>query len=333
MRFPEIVAFIKKPETKLVVFLCHHNADPDAVCAAFAFSRLIKQISPKLEIEIAAAAGPSKLSKNILTVIPTELTQQPRIEEADLIVLFDTNTLHQLDEWSERVRTSKAPIVVIDHHARHPETARLATVYVADEEASSTCEIIYVFFKEAKIEITETEAKALFLGIAFDTRHFVLATSRTLKIVATLSDAGVDVQKTLPLLSLPMDLSERIARLRAGRRLTVSKVKEWVIVLSHVGSYQASAARALVAMGAHVAVVAGKRDDRLQVSLRSTRDFHKKTKIHLGRDIARPLGEHLHGMGGGHAVSAGVNGHGDVDASLKYCLSLLKKQIVPLNHA
>jgi nanoRNase/pAp phosphatase (c-di-AMP/oligoRNAs hydrolase) len=332
MCFPKIVAFLKKPETKLVVFLCHHNADPDAICAAFAFSRLIAHIRPELEIEIAAAAGPSKLSKNILTAIPTELTQQPRIKEADLIVLFDTNTLRQLDEWGELVRASKSPIIVIDHHARHPETARLATVYVADEEASSTCEIIYALFKTAKIEITETAAKALFLGIAFDTRHFVLATSRTLKIVATLIDTGVDVQKTLPLLSLPMDRSERIARLRAGHRLTVSKVKEWLIVLSHVGSYQASAARALVAVGAHVAVVAGKRDDHLQVSLRSTRDFHKKTKIHLGRDIAKPLGEHLHGMGGGHAVSAGVNGRGDVEAGLKYCLSLLKKQITPLNH-
>ena len=204
MCFHEIEAFLNKPETKLVVLLGHHNADPDAICAAFAFSRLIKQLFPKLEIEIAAAAGPSKLSKNILTAIPTELTQQPRIKEADLIVLFDTNTLHQLDEWSELVRTAKAPLIVIDHHARHPETARLATVYVADEEASSTCEIIYTLFKKAKIEITETEAKALFLGIAFDTRHFILATSRTLKIVATLIDAGVDVQKTLPLLSLPI---------------------------------------------------------------------------------------------------------------------------------
>ena len=332
MCFPEIVASLNKPDIKLVVFLCHHNADPDAVCAAFAFSRLIAHIQPELEIEIAAATGPSKLSKNILSAIPIELTQQPRIREADLIVLFDTNTLSQLDEWSELVRASKSPIIVIDHHARHPETARLATVYLADEEASSTCEIICALFKKAKIEITETEAKALFLGIAFDTRHFVLATSRTLKIVATLVNAGVDVQDTLSLLSLPMDLSERMARLKAGHRLTVSKVKEWLIALSHVNSYQASAARALVEAGAHVAVVAGKRDDRLQVSLRSTRDFHKKTKIHLGRDIAKPLGEQLHGMGGGHAVSAGVNGYGDVKVGLKHCLRLLKKQIKPLNH-
>jgi hypothetical protein len=30
-------------------------------------------------------------------------------------------------------------------------------------------------------------------------------------------------------------------------------------------------------------------------------------------------------MGGGHAVSAGANGSGDVDACLKFCVKLLKK--------
>jgi hypothetical protein len=49
--------------------------------------------------------------------------------------------------------------------------------------------------------------------------------------------------------------------------------------------------------------------------------------VHLGRDVAKPLGEFLHGMGGGHAVSAGVNGVGDVEACLKRCLRLLKDRL------
>jgi len=325
MQVHEIVALVEKLDAKLVVLLCHHNADPDAIGAAFAFSRLLERLRPKLEIEIAAAQGPSRLSKFMLKSLPVELTAQPRIEKADFIVLLDTNTIQQLDEWSERVRASDSPLIVIDHHASHPETERLATMCVTDEKASSTCEIIYRFFKEAKVELTEVEAKALFLGIAFDTRHFVIATSATLKIVADLIDAGVNAQETLPLLSLPMEYPERIARLKASRRVKLLRINDWLIALSHVSAYQASAARALIGLGTHVAIVAGQRGDTLQVSLRSSRDFHKKTGIHLGRDIARPLGEYLHGMGGGHSVSAGANGVGDVETSLKRCVRLLKE--------
>jgi nanoRNase/pAp phosphatase (c-di-AMP/oligoRNAs hydrolase) len=46
-------------------------------------------------------------------------------------------------------------------------------------------------------------------------------------------------------------------------------------------------------------------------------NFMRKTRIHLGRDIAKPLGEYLHGMGGGHSTAAGVNGIGDIETGLK----------------
>jgi len=327
MQIHAITSLIDGNNIKLAVLLCHHNADPDAVCAAFALSRLLERLRPQLKVEVAAAQGLSRLSKSLLDSLPMKLTTQPRIEEAGLIVLLDTNTIQQLDDWSKRVRMSNAPIVVVDHHASHPETQRLATLSVANEEASSTCEIVYRFFKEAGVKPTDVEAKALFLGIAFDTRHFVLAKSTTLKTVADLIDAGVNAEETLPTLSLPIDHSERIARLKACQRAKLMKINGWLIALSHVSAYQASAARALIGLGAHAAAVAGQRGDAVQVSLRSSRDFHKTTGIHLGQDIAKPLGEYLHGMGGGHSTSAGANGVGDVEATLKCCARLLKRRL------
>lgn len=327
MQLQRIVSLVRGQSVRLVVLLCHHNADPDAVCSAYALSRLLRRLRPDIEVEIAAAQGPSRLSKHLLKHLPVQFTETPRIEEADVIVLLDTNTIQQLDDWAERVRNSKAKLVVIDHHASHPETERLATICVADEAASSTCEIVYRFFKESGAELDENEAKALFLGIAFDTRHFVLASSNTLKILADLIEAGVDAQEALSLLSLPMDESERIARLKACKRTKLVRMGPWIIALSHVSAYQASAARAIVGLGADVAVVAGQRGDSLRVSLRCTHDFYKNTGVHLGRDVAKPLGERLRGMGGGHSVSAGVNGTGDVEAALKYSVRLLRKRL------
>ncbi len=326
MPIHEILTIIDKLDAKLAVLLCHHNADPDAIGAAFAFSGLLKRLRPNLETEIAAASGPSRLAKSMLKSLPLELTSKPRIEEADLIVLLDTNTVQQLNEWSNRIKPDHT-LIVIDHHASHPETERQATLLVADEEASSTCEVVYRLFKEAEVKPTQEEAKALFLGIAFDTRHFTIATSDTLKVVAELTEAGVNAQEILPILSLPMEYSERVARLKAGNRVKLLKMNDWLIALSHVSSFQASASRGLISLGAHVAVVAGQKEDKIQVSFRASRDFYEETGVHMGRDLAKPLGDFLGGMGGGHSVSAGANGVGDVEACLEFCVKLLEKRL------
>ena len=326
MQIQEIISLIDKLDAKLAVLLCHHNADPDAIGSAFAFQGLLKRLRPDIETEIAAPSGPSRLSKAVMAVLPIVLTDEPRIEKAALIVLLDTNTVQQLDEWSERI-TPDHSLVVIDHHASHPETEKIATVFVADETASSTCEVVYRLFKEAKIVPSLDEAKALFLGLAFDTRHFIIATSETLKVVADLVDVGVNVQKSLPVLSLPMAPSERMARLKAGSRIKLVKINQWLIALSHVSAYQASAARGLLALGAHVAVVAGKKGDEIQVSFRASREFYEETEVHMGRDLATPLGEFLGGMGGGHSLSAGANGVGDLKACLNFCVKIMKKSL------
>jgi nanoRNase/pAp phosphatase (c-di-AMP/oligoRNAs hydrolase) len=328
MSFAEITRVLNEANANLAVLLCHHNADPDAICSAYAFASLLKRLRPNFEVEIGAAQGISRLSRHLLEYLPIEVKAQPNVEKANVIVLLDTNTIQQLNGLSEKVKNSKAPIIVIDHHAAHPETEQIAKLCITNEEASSTCEIVYNFFKEINIKANENEAKALFLGITFDTRHFILANSSTLKTVSELIDAGVNVQEALSTLSMPMDFSERVARLKACRRAKFFNIKEWIIALSHVSAYQASAARAIVELGAHVAIVAGQKNDNVETSLRCTREFHENTGIHLGKDIAKPLGEYLHGMGGGHSTAAGVNGAGDVETALKYCLRLLKQRIL-----
>jgi phosphoesterase RecJ-like protein len=322
----EITTLLDAKTANLVVLLCHHNADPDAICSAYAFAGLLKQLRPYLEVEIAAAQGTSLLSKHVLQQMPIEIKAQPNLEKADVIMLLDTNTIQQLDNLGEKVKNSKAPIIVIDHHAAHPETEKTARICITREEASSTCEIIYDLYKQAGAKPGKKEAAALFLGIAFDTRHFVLASSSTLKNIAELTDIGVNAQETLKLLSLPMGFPERVARLRACRRARLFKIDDWIFALSHVSAYQASAARALVELGAHVAVVVGQKNDKIEVSLRCSREFQEKTGIHLGKDVAKPLGEYLRGMGGGHSTAAGVNGIGDMDVALKYSMRLLKEK-------
>ena len=327
MTFAEIIKILDETRANFVLLLCHHNSDPDAICSAYAFQGLLKKLRPNVTAEIGAGQGISRLSKHLLNHIPISVNMNPNVEKAQVIVLLDTNTIQQLGRLAERVAKTATPIIVIDHHAAHPETEHIAKLCVTNEEAASTCEIVYSFFKQFGTKPDLDVAKALFLGIAFDTRHFVLANSSTFKTIAQLCDVGVNAQEVVSMLALPMDFSERVARMKACRRARLLKIGEWIIALSFVSAYQASAARALIDLGAHMAAVAGQRNENIEISLRCTREFNQKTGIHLGRDIAKPLGELLQGMGGGHATAAGVNGAGDVETGLKRCLRLLKEEL------
>jgi nanoRNase/pAp phosphatase (c-di-AMP/oligoRNAs hydrolase) len=73
--------------------------------------------------------------------------------------------------------------------------------------------------------------------------------------------------------------------------------------------------------------VGGTKKQDVKISLRSTKDFFENTGIHLGRDIAIPIGELLKGVGGGHAMAAGINGTGKVDDAIKKCMDRLKSMI------
>jgi phosphoesterase RecJ-like protein len=327
MTFTEVATVLDEAQARFVLLLCHHNADPDAVCSAYAFQSLLARCRPNVTAEIGTGQGISRLSKHILKHIPITVNFQPDVEKADAIVLLDTNTTQQLGHLAERIAHTKAPIIVIDHHASHPQTEQIAKLCITNEEASSTCEMVYNFYKQLDMKPDLNEAKALFLGITFDTRHFVLANSSTFKTISELSDLGVNPQEELSSLALPMDFSERVARMKACRRAKLMKVGNWIIALSHVSAYQASAARALVDLGAHMAAVAGQKNEKVEISMRCARDFNQVTGIHLGRDIAKPLGEYLQGMGGGHATAAGVNGTGHVEKGLKRCLRLVKEHL------
>ena len=327
MTIQAILQIIDETRASFILLLCHQQADPDALGSAYAFQGLLKRLVPSIVVEIGAGDGVSRLSKHLLQHTPITVNMKPSIESADVIVLLDTNTVQQLGELANAAAKSSAPLIVVDHHAPHPETMQVAKLSITNEEASSTCEVVYDFFSQANLTPNADEARALFLGIAFDSRHFSLANASTLKTVAHLCDLGVNPQETLALLALPMDFSERVARMKACRRAKLVKIGDWMIAFSHVSAYEASAARALVDLGAHAAAVAGKRNDSVEISFRCTREFTNETHIHLGKDIAKPVGEQLLGMGGGHAAAAGANGVGEVKAGLKLCLKLFREKL------
>ncbi len=79
-----------------VSIICHHNADPDAICSAYAFSSLLKQTRPNIEVEIGAAHGISRLSKHLLQYLTIDIKEQPNTENANAIIVVEI--LHLLHD-------------------------------------------------------------------------------------------------------------------------------------------------------------------------------------------------------------------------------------------
>lgn len=329
--FQKLLTILKERQAAFVLLLCHRSADADAICSAYGLQGLLKRFAPDIIVEIGCPQGINKPSKLLLEKMPITVNLKPNIESADVLILIDLNTIDQLDQVADVIKRSAAAKIIIDHHYPNVETTQICQLCILDDKAPANCEIIYKLYKQAKVKPTFNEAKALFIGIAFDTRHFALGTASTFETISKLVSAGIDVQDTLAQFALPIDASERLAKLKACKRARIVRVGDWIIALSHVSAYQASAAKALVDLGAHVSAVAGTKNGKIDISLRCVRQFVEETGINLGKDIATPLGELLQGVGGGHAMAAGVSGTADIEPALKQCLKLLKNAIKNAN--
>ena len=84
----------------------------------------------------------------------------------------------------------------IDHHVGGEA---YAMYHYVEDTASSTCEILYSLFKQEDIAVTSDMAKALFLGVAFDTGGFrhSSTTADTFRMAAELKEIGVDSTRIL----------------------------------------------------------------------------------------------------------------------------------------
>jgi nanoRNase/pAp phosphatase (c-di-AMP/oligoRNAs hydrolase) len=313
-----------------IVLICHQNADPDAVCSAFALQALLHKLAPGTKATISCPEGISAPTRQLLENLGISTPDQNIPADADLAVLVDTNSLDQLGPASSAILKMEHGLIVVDHHHPHPDTMKLARQMIVDESAAAAAEVVFQLFDASKEELGRVEATALMAALFVETKHFLLARESTFEVAAKLVKAGADPRRLSGMLSSPMNRSERVARLRAAERSSVTMLGSWIVVTSQLGSYQSSAARAFLTLGAHVAFVAGEVKEKIRVNMRATEDFYQKTGAHLARDVAIPLGKMLGGVGGGHPTAAGLTALGAVDEVLIACVNRLRESIGPL---
>lgn len=318
-----------------VCFICHHNADPDSFLSAYALLRLREEKKSAPSI-ILAPAGVSKITRILYSNIgcSAKIENSPDvIRNCDCACLVDISTLEQIPE-DVRISLLENPeidLLMIDHHEPHPETTSYTKLALLDPEAKATAILVYNLFKETRTKILPDVADSLLAAILYDTRRLMNADPRTFRIIADLIEKGGRYKSIISWLSKKVSLSERIAKLKAAMRMQLYEIdiknSRLLIALSNVSSYEASAARALIDLGADLAIVIGVKKGRIRICSRATSKFYEVTEIHLGKDLMMPLGKQLEGAGGGHTLAASANGKGDLNLAIKHVLKILKEKV------
>lgn len=309
-----------------IAILSHLNADPDAIGSSIAVHEFLQ--SKGLNPRMVAAGGINALARNLVKKLNYKVEINPDINGADSVIILDSSSFSQLLPID--LQSFPGKIYIIDHHIPEEELKARITKGVLNENITSTSEMVYEMLKEEGFNFSKNVCLALITGIVTDTAHLQFARPETLRIVAELLEAsGLDYPEVLNFITIPTEPSRKIAHLKAASRLDLQRLDEWIIALSHVSSFEASAARSLVKIGADVAFVCSIEKGEVRVSVRASNAFVKKTKLNFAKDYAPELVKILNGSGGGHIAAISVNGEfsGSEKEVLELCFALLVRLV------
>ena len=294
-----------------ILYLCHRNADADALGSAFALREAIGGT-------IGVIDGCDRVASQVARQLNIEYVINPA-DNYDLVVVIDTSTLTQLNGFQLK------KYAVLDHHATTSLNEK-AEFYL-HRNKSSTAEIVVGVLNSMGAPIMRRAAFALIAGIITDTGNFKHASADSFRAVAELIElSGIEYGEVIDVISsVPQDISMRIAFLKAAQRALIERVDEFVIVTSQVSSFSGSAASNLVLIGADVAFVASEDNDIVKVSARA-----RKCAINAGLNLARlmeDISAKFRGTGGVHEGAAGMDVYGDAESILASCAEYARKSL------
>jgi len=313
-----------------IVISGHNNADPDALAAVMGLKEFLNQIYPNKKIDLVLNLNKlaEKVYKEILSDSKWNFSKKFP-ENIDLLIVTDTSDLGMTLN-----KDGTLPIIqkinIIDHHVNPIKFDDRVKHSLILSDYSSTAEIITKFFQLQELIPNRDIVLTLLAGIITDTGHFRYATKDTLDHVKFLLETGVSISEVTEKLNKKMARSEKIARLRGANRIQkIYYILDYLIVFSHVSSYEASACKALIDLGADASFIISfvPKTHEFRISSRARKKLIRETSIHLG-EIMKVIGEKFNGSGGGHDGAAGS--YGLINSEIKDYMGELVPEILKL---
>lgn len=139
MRVDEAEFFNRLLDYRNILYLCHRNADPDAVSSAFALSEAIGGT-------VGLVDGCNRVASVLIDRLGIEVVDKPDPANYGFVVVVDTSTKAQLND------IELTSYCVIDHHTTTALTENAE--FFLHRNTTSTVEIVYDILKAVELRLT-----------------------------------------------------------------------------------------------------------------------------------------------------------------------------------
>jgi nanoRNase/pAp phosphatase (c-di-AMP/oligoRNAs hydrolase) len=316
--------FFKTRKQKKILILTHAGCDVDAIASAGALYFCFKK---RQKISIGVPDHLNVFAKSLAEKLKVPFSINPGLEGIDALVLVDFNSFKMLGSMEQAVRDFKKPILLIDHHSK--STDKITKDIVLDSTAVATTEIVFKLLKKSKTKLSQAAAICIVAGIITDSANFLVAGKETFSIMSVaLKETKKPFAEISSFFSVEQDISEKIAKLKAAKRVRIFKVSDFIVATTSVGCFEADAASALVRLGADIAFAGDVDNGKLKISARASNSFVRRTSFNLAKNVIERLEESFSGSGGGHAAAAAFNGKAEtIESALQKCVELSQEFI------
>ncbi len=307
-----IVKSLENLPGKSVGIVTHIGGDADSLTSAMVLRNILIKIYNKEVVSVIVPDQITEMSDSLAQLLGLRISTEPI--KADAYILLDLGSVSQLGSLKDQFQS---PFILIDHHEFIEDTdwpAFISTIY------QSTAEIVLEIALSISYNLSPDEATALFVGIYFDTVRLTLADEESLRKIGILGERGARPKNILTKLEQPMDDSERIARLKAAKRAEIYKCGELIVAVSRLGAFRPSGAKALLGLGAHIAIVGDVEDNIVEITIRQSQEVSERYSLNLVKDVVFPLTRILTGEGGGHASVARLRAKGNFSEIISKCI-------------
>jgi len=297
---------IKKGDFDNIAIIGHSSVDPDSIASAFGMEFIVKELHSSINVDVLVD-GISKHTSKLMKYYDKQYKVETK-NKYSLIIIVDVNVPSQLGKFLELIQShDKKNVILIDHHTHTDFADSNTSIAYIEENRTSTAEMVLELILELSIKPPENLLNILLSGILYDSRRFYSLNQKTLDLVNKMFQQGVNYDIAVSLIQKRLEESERIARIKCASRIQYEKIQDWILVWSRVGSHEGTSARAILDLGADVALIYSTRAKETRLNVRSTHAFYRKTGIHFGSDIMKELSAEFNGDGGGHSTTAALN--------------------------
>ncbi len=178
-------------DVKTVAIIGHVRPDGDCVGSCLASYNYLEEHYPEVKAVVYLETPPSKF--NYLRNFDRIVSDFSEDQSYDLCLCLDSSDTLRFGEAIKFLTAAKKSLCV-DHHITN---TRYAMENIVQDNASSTCEVLYGLLDESRI--SREVAECIYTGIIHDTGVFKYdCTSRkTMEIAGKLMEKGIDFSKII----------------------------------------------------------------------------------------------------------------------------------------